>query len=383
TLPIILECNTSDFTIAGILSQVDPGSSELRPVAFYTRTMSPAELNYDIYDKELLAMVEAFRQWRAYLEGARHTIQVYSDHNNLQYFTTTKQLNRRQARWSEFLAGFDYLINYRAGRLGAKPDASTRRPDVYPRKSFEGASDSNKRILIPPQRLSAALILDEESLLTRIRKAPHDDYFNSKAGIARHSNGTQYTLAEDDQLLLRDGRIYVPDHKTLRLEILQAHHDHRLRGHPGVRKTTKLLMRTYYWPGVKKDVTRYVRTCHTCRRAKTPRHSPYGLLKPLPVAERPWSSISLDHITQLPESEGNNAIVVVVCRLTKQGIFIPCHTTDSAKDFAQLFLTHVFSKHGLPADITSDRGDLFISKFWNALCKALDIRLNLSTAYHP
>ncbi|KAG6882706.1 hypothetical protein C0992_009747, partial [Termitomyces sp. T32_za158] len=94
-------------------------------------------LNYDIYDKELLAIVEAFKQWRAYLEGARHRIQVYSDHNNLQYFTTTKQLSRRQARWSEILSEYDFTIHYRPGRLGAKPDALTRRPDVYPKKTFE------------------------------------------------------------------------------------------------------------------------------------------------------------------------------------------------------------------------------------------------------
>jgi len=73
--------------------------------------MIDAELNYDIYDKELLAIVKAFRQWRAYLEGTSHPVQVYSDHNNLQYFTTTKLLSRRQARWSEYLSEFDFHIN--------------------------------------------------------------------------------------------------------------------------------------------------------------------------------------------------------------------------------------------------------------------------------
>src|ERR1700731_5359385 len=109
--------------------------------------MSPAELNYDIYDKELLAIYEAFRQWRPYLEGARHSVLVVTDHHNLQYFTTTKQLSRRQARWSEFLSGFDFIIHYRAGRLGAKPDALTRRPDVYPKKSdVKDANTTNHRV---------------------------------------------------------------------------------------------------------------------------------------------------------------------------------------------------------------------------------------------
>ena len=114
--PIVLECDASDYAIAGILSQYD-ANEELRPIAFYGRTMIAAELNYDIYDKELLAIVECFRLWRQYLEGAKHTIQVFTDHNNLQYFTTTKQLSRRQARWSEQLANFDFTITYRLGNL--------------------------------------------------------------------------------------------------------------------------------------------------------------------------------------------------------------------------------------------------------------------------
>ncbi|GAW02978.1 retrotransposon nucleocapsid protein [Lentinula edodes] len=100
--------------------------------------MISAELNYDIYDKELLAIVDCFKQWRAYCEGSRHQIQVYSDHNNLQYFSTTKQLTARQARWAELLSGYDFVINYRPGRLGAKPDGLTRRSDVYPKRSFKG-----------------------------------------------------------------------------------------------------------------------------------------------------------------------------------------------------------------------------------------------------
>ena len=87
--------------------------------------MVPAELNYEIYDKELLAIHEAFKHWRSYLEGATHVVLVMSDHKNLEYFTTTKVLTRRQARWSEYLSGFNNTIRYRPGKLGAKPDALT------------------------------------------------------------------------------------------------------------------------------------------------------------------------------------------------------------------------------------------------------------------
>ncbi|KAG5729761.1 hypothetical protein E4T56_gene910 [Termitomyces sp. T112] len=137
SLPIVLECDASDYAIAGILSQLDSGGKDLRPVAFYTQSMIPAELNYNIYNKELLAIIEAFCQWQAYLKGSPHHIQVYSNHNNLQYSTTTKQLSHRQARWSETLSEYNFTIHYHPGQLGAKPDALTRRPNVYPKKLFE------------------------------------------------------------------------------------------------------------------------------------------------------------------------------------------------------------------------------------------------------
>ena len=160
--PTIVESDASDYAIAAIISQMDPSTQELHPVAFFARSLGPSELNYHVYDKELLAIVEAFKQWRAYLEGSKYTIQVYTDHNNLQHFTTTQVLSRRQVRWSEFLSGFDFNINYRPGRLGAKPDALTRRPDVYPKKSFQKeVNQNNELILIAPECLLASLIIDE------------------------------------------------------------------------------------------------------------------------------------------------------------------------------------------------------------------------------
>ena len=94
-------------------------------------------------------------------------------------------------------------------------------------------------------------------------------------------------------------------------------------------------------------------------------------------------SILMDHVEALPLSDGFDSILMVVDRLTKQSVFILAHTTDTAVDLSQHFIKHIFSKHGLPADIISNRGHLFVSQFWKSLCKALDIVANLSTAYHP
>jgi len=112
--PVIIETDASDFAIGAVLSQRDD-EGRLHPVAFHSRKFQPMEINYEIHDKELLAIVDAFKHWRRYCEGAIHQVQVFLDHQNLEYFTTTKVLNRRQARWAQELAGIDFQIYYRPG----------------------------------------------------------------------------------------------------------------------------------------------------------------------------------------------------------------------------------------------------------------------------
>src|SRR6202522_757467 len=127
--PIIVEHDASNYALGAILS-IQTDSGEIHPVAFHSRTFSIPELNYDTHDKELLAIFDAFRVWRHFLEGSASPIDVVTDHKNLEYFATTKVLSRRQARWSEYLCRFNLLIRFRPGRLGTKPDSLSRRWDV-------------------------------------------------------------------------------------------------------------------------------------------------------------------------------------------------------------------------------------------------------------
>ena len=122
---LTVETDASDYAVAAILSiTLDDG--EIHPIAFLSRTLQAAELNYDTHDKELLAIFEAFTAWRHYLEGSGDPIDVVTDHKNLEYFATTKILTRRQVRWSEYLHQFNMVIQFRPGKLGEKPNAITR-----------------------------------------------------------------------------------------------------------------------------------------------------------------------------------------------------------------------------------------------------------------
>ncbi|SOV09219.1 uncharacterized protein UDID_18292 [Ustilago sp. UG-2017a] len=125
TWAIIVETDASDFAVAAVLSQsFDQGARH--PIAFFSKKLDPAQLNYPIFDKEMFAIVAAFKHWHQYLEGAKFQVQVLTNHCSLEYFTTTKQLNRRQARWSELLADFDFVIQYRPGAQAGLPDACQR-----------------------------------------------------------------------------------------------------------------------------------------------------------------------------------------------------------------------------------------------------------------
>ena len=130
-LPLTVEADASDFALGCVLSQ-PLSDGYLHPLCFYNKKFTLAELNYSIYDKKLLAVVAAFKQWRVYMEGAAHPVWVFSDHKNLEYFSQARTTSRRHARWATALAAFDYNIIYRKGASNGLPDALSRRYDYLP-----------------------------------------------------------------------------------------------------------------------------------------------------------------------------------------------------------------------------------------------------------
>src|SRR5882672_9513528 len=261
--PIVVETDASDYAIAVIISQISPDDGDIHPITFYSRSMQLAKLNYEIYDKELLAIFKAFRQWRNYLEGSAHVVLVLSDHKNLEYFATTKQLTRCQVHWSEYLSGFNYLINYCAGWLGTKPDALTCQEDVYPRgeNAYALANPHNFQSMFKAGQLLCAIILNSASLLVSIHHGLQTNLI-AQSHITRLRVGPDSTtpvvpmvqlpdpwsLSQDGDFLRYKGQLYVPDHQATRLDVLRSCHDHRLAGHPGITKTIKNIRRQFYWP---------------------------------------------------------------------------------------------------------------------------------------
>jgi hypothetical protein len=142
----IIETDASDFVSTGVLSQHND-EGVLCLVAFFSKKHSSVKCNYEIYDKELLAIIRCFEEWRPEVEGSEIPIKVLSDHRNLEYFMSIKMLNRRQARWSEFLSRFNFKINYRPSKQGEKPDALTRRSEDLPKEGDERLEHQSRTIL--------------------------------------------------------------------------------------------------------------------------------------------------------------------------------------------------------------------------------------------
>ena len=296
--PIIVETNASDYAIAGILSNICP-DSEIHPVAFYLRTLTAPELNYHMHDKELLAIFEAFCLWRHYLEGSTSPVDVVTNPKNLVYFSTSKVLTRRQARWSEYLSQFNLVIRFRPSKLSTKPDVLTRRWDVYPKEGDRGFTCINPQNLRPvftTEQLNALFrathlqfpVLRASALMDI--KQLHNDILSALPSnpIAQiHLSDTSHPHWSIDAtgLLHLDSCIFVPEADDLRLCVLRFKHDHLLLGHYGQSRTLDLIRREYTWPGVCMYVKDYVKSCTACAHAKTPHHRPYGMLKQLPIPE--------------------------------------------------------------------------------------------------
>ena len=144
--PFRIEADSSDFASRAVLSQQLPREEKWHPVAFYSKSLSLVERNYEIHDKEMLAIIHTLEEWRHFLEGTRHPVEIWMDHKNLEYFMTAKKLNCRQARWSLYLARFDFRLIHRPGRSMEKPDVLSRRLD-----HGKGASDNEDMVLLRPE----------------------------------------------------------------------------------------------------------------------------------------------------------------------------------------------------------------------------------------
>ncbi|KAL0163553.1 hypothetical protein M9458_039306, partial [Cirrhinus mrigala] len=344
----------SAFTQAPLLTHPDPDLSFMVEVDASTTgyhgtpKLSPAERNYDIGNRELLAIKLALEEWWHWLEGAIHPFQVITDHKNLQYLRDAKRLCPRQARWSLFFFRFNFSITYRPGPKNIRADALSRLHD-HPETSEKPDNIIPEHIIINPIEWSAPPIV-----ATPVPRPPPG---------------------------CPPGHQFVP--QTQRVDLIHSMHTSLGTGHPGVNNTLSLLSERFWWPSMARDVRRYVQGCKECAISKSPRHLPAGKLYPLPIPNRPWSHLGVDFMTDLPSSDGNTCILVIIDRFSKFCRLLPLKGLPTALETAEILFNHVFRYYGIPEDIVSDRGPQFISRVWKSFFKLLGVTVSLFSGYHP
>ena len=280
-----------------------------------------------------------------------------------------RNLSGRKARWTELLYEFPVKIVYRKGQYNIVADCLSC---CYTQEVNAVFSIENKELLD---------IITENYAKDNFFGPIYDFFCDSSKPMPPDLHMTLHWFSLDPvhKLLIyvKDGerRLCIPREKHLIRLIFHEVHDPLTSAHSGIDRAFAELRSKFFWPKMKRDVVKYVKTCHRCQVNKPYRKRTSAPLQLMPIPETPWEVISLDFITNLPKSKGYDSILVVVCYLTKMTHLIPTHMTADAVKVAELFIEHIFQLHGLPKAIVSHRDPKFTSKFWQALFKTLETQL--------
>ena len=377
--PFIVEADASGIAYGAILSQEHNG--ELRPIAFLSHSFNATERNYPVHDREMMAVVQAFREWRRYLLQSPHKTVVLTDHKNLEYFRASHDLQRRQIRWQVELDEFYFGFQHRPGKQSVKPDALSRKFDHE-----EAKKDNKAQILLPDKWfINSIEAMDVQvPFLEELYKEQCKDEiiqeFNKRLEGNPPPRGWKRQPLHDNVWTFYD-KIYVP--KPLRRIVFSMVHSDIVSGHPGQKPSIEKTQRTFYWPTLKDDISKWVQQCDVCQRHKNFPGKKVGLLVPNEIPTKPWEIVSMDMLTDLPESEGFDALLIIVDRFSKMIRIIRTNKTMNSEALVRLCWDQVWKDFGVPKTIISDRGPQFASKFTKAHNEIFGIKTALSTAYHP
>jgi len=195
------------------------------------------EYNYEIYDKEMLGVIRCLEAWQHFLEGARMKFEIWMDHKNLEYFMSSQNLNCRQARWALYLSRFDFVLRHIPGSKMGKADGLSRRGDWE--KGVEG--DNEERTLLKPEWIKSIrageVIMEGVDILEKIKKLETKD--NKVIKVVEEMKKAEVKMLRDKEwreengLMLKEGKVYMPKDEALRVEIIRLHHDMSMEEHRG------------------------------------------------------------------------------------------------------------------------------------------------------
>ncbi|GBG80663.1 hypothetical protein CBR_g31123 [Chara braunii] len=319
----------SQHGIGAVLVQQE--GKKLRPVEYMSRKMPSQKLAKSTYEKELYVIYNALTHWTHCLLG--HFFYVRSDHQTLRWMKTQPVLFDALKRWIKVIEQYDFEPQYIKGEYNKVVDALSRRPDFLSALVTEfGLMDDVTHSLVEAYR-------EERFTSEIIRRLVAKDKATSE----------EFELIDGLLFLEKAGnkRLCVPNRESLRSLFIGECHD--ATEHFGYRKTAANLSQRFWWPTMMRDVKLYVETCQVCQRDKPRTQAPLGLLKPLPILERPGESMSMDFMDTLVTS------YVIVDRFSKYARLVAMPETAKTEYVIRLFKENWVRDFGLPESIISDR----------------------------
>ena len=398
----ILEVDTSQYATRAILFQIDTtrtdtwNQSILWACGYHSKMFNATEQQYPIYNHEYLAMLHGLWHWAYLLKVTTHPVIVLTNHRNLLFYQEPHKLSNRVMGWVNEMSQYNLKIVYKPGATN-HTNALSRRPNYTMNTSIDNpiiALPSN--LFITPDTLAHIPVVEisqphhlqiaevsnhilESNLETSIISAQHEQPQMIQKWHQAHG------LEQRKDLWWKGNALVVVENDDLRRGVIALFHDPPTAGHPGITKTTTLLTKYYWWPRMRDTVTQYVKGCTQCQMTKVNTVPTKPPLYPInPKHSLPFETVAMDFIVKLPSSDGYDSILTITNHnCTKASIFIPCNKSTDAPGLARLYATNVFPHYGIPRKIISDRGPQLISKFIKELCILLEIKQNISTAYHP
>ena len=348
-----LHTDASATAVGAVLQQRVRG--RVQPLAFFSKKLNPAQLNYSTFDRELLAVYLAIRHFRDMLYGRQFT--VFTDHKPLtsSILRSSTPVSARQQRHLSFISEFTTDLVYLPGKDNVVADCLSRSP-----------VNTVSSEVVSLQRLASEQLKDPD--LVHWVTSP------SSSLNLRSIKVNEVDLVCD--LSLNRPRPFVPT--SLRRAIFDSLHS---LSHPGARGTQKLLSPRYVWPGMNRDVTEWCRQCTPCQVSKVSRNSktPFHFI---PVPGRRFSTIHIDLVGPLPISNGFSHMLTIIDRTSRWFEVVPLSSTTSS-DCATALVEQWISRYGTPQQLVSDRGPQFTSSVWAHVSSVIGFHHVTTTAYHP
>ena len=381
-----LETDASGLGLGAVLSQ-EQEDGTVRPIAYASRTLQPHERNYGSTELEALGVVWAVRHFRQYLYG--HHCHVFTDHEALKSLLNSPHPSGKLARWGLAIQELDLQIHYKPGRKNEKADALSRSPCLVeatgevsdhviaavgassPLSSAKGGDHSLRQLQREDSTLALYFSYLEDQIL------PENETEARELVLSRSQyeilDGILYHLEKDKTL-----RVVPPVAK--RRELFDGVRSGQFGGHLRDAKMHSILSKHYWWPGMRKDIRTWFRSCLTCATRNVGRVVRPPLV-PIPVSG-PFDRIGVD-VVQFPTSaKGNRYAIVFIDYLTKWVEVFPS-SDQSALTIARLLIENIISRHGVPKELLSDRGAAFLSKLLPEVYRLMGIHKVSTTVYHP